>query len=155
MVTRKEPVIHVVAWETTLEYGFEWDLYKKHSSNYPLGYFLDQTIVKYESMKSKDSPFVTVIKEETELNEFEKHYKQLQLLVLPDVIATIACLYPESVLEYKDTSAVMELQGLTTRGSNHFSWMAQPGCDINSRFNLKFDRQLIKSIMEKFLATSL
>jgi hypothetical protein len=58
-------------------------------------------------------------------------------------------------LEFKDTATVIELQGLTTRGSNHFSWTAQPGTGLNCRFDLKFDRERINAIMDKFLSTSL
>jgi hypothetical protein len=150
--SRKEPVLEITAWETAMEYGFEWDLYQKHSSLYPLGYFLNQTIVKYQKFRSTDFPFVTVVKEESVMNSFEKHFKQLQLLVLPDVLAMISCLYPETVLEHKDTATVIELQGLTTRGSNHFSWTAKPGSELNCRFDLKFDRERIKAIMEEFLS---
>jgi hypothetical protein len=70
-----------------MEYGFEWDLYQKHSSNQPLGYFLSKTIEKYLKLRSNEPPFVTLIKEDGEMNAFEKHYKQLQMLVLPDILA--------------------------------------------------------------------
>ena len=41
--TRGVPIINLITWETTIEYGFEWDLYEKYASNEPIGYFLNQT----------------------------------------------------------------------------------------------------------------
>ncbi|KAJ3308113.1 hypothetical protein HDU76_004126 [Blyttiomyces sp. JEL0837] len=144
------PKLTVVTWETTLDYGLEWeffDMLKEPSKSSPLGIFLGKYAAFYENM-SRDLCERMEKKSDKERSLHDQYLMNALRFVMCDIYACVAALRPSAILHFKDWDVKIELSGSLSRGLMALDWFAADA-NANARVVLALDYDAVKMLLKE------
>ncbi|EPY28132.1 nucleoside hydrolase [Strigomonas culicis] len=153
---REMKPIQLVTWEVTVDCCMTWHFYDTwvgRRSAQPQ----NATQAFVERMFQRLEAFTRPLEDGTKADTGDAEATQDATCVIPDAVAMVAALYPDSVLESLLTYSTVELYGRETRGETCIDWygtdqsMAKRGRWRNCKLVSSIDNCKYLDVMEKIV----
>ncbi|KAG5505059.1 hypothetical protein JIQ42_04243 [Leishmania sp. Namibia] len=150
--------IRVVSWEVTVECSMTWTFFDEWIGRQEGGGKVQNRLqVFIEKVFQRLETFTRPLPDGTKADTGDAEATQDDTCVIPDAVAMIAALYPESILDRLITYCTVELHGRETRGQTCLDWygtkqsMAKRGRWSNCELIIRVDNTRFLEAMSEIL----
>ncbi|EPY28107.1 nucleoside hydrolase [Angomonas deanei] len=152
-----KPVL-LVPWETTVDCCMTWRFFDEWVGRLSKTTGPNKTQIFIQKLFQRLETFTRPKEDGTKADTGDAEATQDDTCVIPDAVAVVAALFPDSILDSVDTYCTVELHGRETRGETCFDWygteqsMAKRGRWRNCKLTTSVDNSTFLQIMERTVA---